>query len=215
MHSAANESEWATDRRVGFAMGILLVGIVAALFYRNEPLAVEDTPKVSREAQLNERLRDRNVAIYEDEPAELSTAEDAKNWTLPELLSHARERDAKAPLPIGQTERRALSSPSPAGDDSPPYASPDTVLRNSGDVPGPSVLPKEESFLADEQPTLRADPDSGYDEYIVCYGDTLSGIAEKTLGSPSRYRDIFEANRDRMTSPDRLQVGAALRIPRL
>ena len=27
-----------TDRKIGFAMGILLVGIVAALFFRNEPL---------------------------------------------------------------------------------------------------------------------------------------------------------------------------------
>ena len=49
----------------------------------------------------------------------------------------------------------------------------------------------------------------------VKYGDTLSGIAEKMLGSQARYRDIYEANRDRMTSPDRLDVGKPLRIPRI
>ena len=31
-------------------------------------------------------------------------------------------------------------------------------------------------------------------------------IADKLLGSPGRYQEIYEANRDRMASPDRLKV---------
>jgi len=54
-----------------------------------------------------------------------------------------------------------------------------------------------------------------FDEYIVKYGDTLSAIAERMLGSQARYLEIFEANRDRMSSPDRLDVGKPIRIPRV
>ena len=37
-----------TDRKIGFAMGILLIGIVAALFFRNEPLVDTRVPTVRR-----------------------------------------------------------------------------------------------------------------------------------------------------------------------
>ena len=56
-------------------------------------------------------------------------------------------------------------------------------------------------------------PPADFEEYVVKYGDTLSGIAQKFLGSQSRYQEIYEANRDRMSSPDRLDVGKPLRIP--
>ena len=53
-----------TDRKIGFAMGILLIGIVAALFFRNEPLVDSSVPTVRRERELNQRLRERDVAVY-------------------------------------------------------------------------------------------------------------------------------------------------------
>ena len=53
-----------TDRKIGFAMGILLIGIVAALFFRNEPLLSTKVPSVRRERELNQRLRERDVAVY-------------------------------------------------------------------------------------------------------------------------------------------------------
>lgn len=49
--------------------------------------------------------------------------------------------------------------------------------------------------------------------YRVQAGDTLSGIAHKFLGSSARYRDLYEANRDRLSSPDDLRQGQELRIP--
>lgn len=45
-------------------------------------------------------------------------------------------------------------------------------------------------------------------------GDTLTKIALHYLGDSSRYREIFEANRDQLRTPnDRLKIGMALRIP--
>jgi len=49
--------------------------------------------------------------------------------------------------------------------------------------------------------------------YLVQQGDTLSGISMKTLGSYSRYLDIFAANRDQLESPDDLRLGMKLKIP--
>jgi nucleoid-associated protein YgaU len=47
----------------------------------------------------------------------------------------------------------------------------------------------------------------------VVKGDTLSKIAEKYYGDPSLYPQIFEANRDILTDPNKIQIGQKLRIP--
>ena len=49
--------------------------------------------------------------------------------------------------------------------------------------------------------------------YTVQSGDTLSAIARRKLGSAKRWPEIYEANRDRLASPEDLQVGQKLRIP--
>jgi nucleoid-associated protein YgaU len=45
-------------------------------------------------------------------------------------------------------------------------------------------------------------------------GDTLSGLAQRYLGSSKRFTEIFDANRDQLQSPDLLPIGVVLRIPR-
>lgn len=49
--------------------------------------------------------------------------------------------------------------------------------------------------------------------HVVVKGDTLGKIAERYYGDPSLYRKIFEANRDLIENPDRIQVGWKLKIP--
>lgn len=51
--------------------------------------------------------------------------------------------------------------------------------------------------------------------YRVENGDMLGKIAKKVYGSASKWRVIYDANRDVLASPDDLEVGMALRIPRL
>lgn len=50
-------------------------------------------------------------------------------------------------------------------------------------------------------------------EYTVREGDTLSHIATAHYGRASEWPRIFEANRDRLDDPDRIQPGQVLRIP--
>ena len=49
--------------------------------------------------------------------------------------------------------------------------------------------------------------------YTVQSGDTLSGIAKKFLGNASDYMEIFNANRDQLSDPDKIQPGQVLKIP--
>ncbi len=49
--------------------------------------------------------------------------------------------------------------------------------------------------------------------YTVRPGDTLTKIAERTLGDGDQWRRIYDANRDKLDSPDRLIVGQKLTIP--
>lgn len=49
--------------------------------------------------------------------------------------------------------------------------------------------------------------------YTVQSGDTLSGIAKKFLGNANDYTDIFNANRDQLSDPDKIKPGQVLKIP--
>jgi len=49
--------------------------------------------------------------------------------------------------------------------------------------------------------------------YVVSNGDTLTKISIKAYGTPARSNDIYNANRDKMTSAANLKVGTTLTIP--
>jgi nucleoid-associated protein YgaU len=44
-------------------------------------------------------------------------------------------------------------------------------------------------------------------------GDTLSKIAKEHLGDANKYTAIFNANRDQLSDPDKIQPGQVLKLP--
>ena len=61
---------------------------------------------------------------------------------------------------------------------------------------------------------ITARSSSAADEsYTVKPGDTLSAIAKRLLGDANAYHEIFEANRDQLSDPDKIKPGQVLRIP--
>ena len=56
-------------------------------------------------------------------------------------------------------------------------------------------------------------PGGGSQTYTVQAGDTLSGIAKKFLGNANAYMDIFNANKDQLSDPDKIKPGQVLKIP--
>ena len=49
--------------------------------------------------------------------------------------------------------------------------------------------------------------------YTVKPGDTLSKIAKEHLGNANAYMDIFNANRDQLSDPDKIKPGQVLKMP--
>src|SRR5688572_14904911 len=49
--------------------------------------------------------------------------------------------------------------------------------------------------------------------YTVQSGDTLSAIAKRFYGNANEFMDIFNANRDQLTDPDKIKPGQVLKIP--
>lgn len=49
--------------------------------------------------------------------------------------------------------------------------------------------------------------------YTVQSGDTLSKIAKTHLGDANAYMKIFDANKDKLTDPDKIKPGQVLTIP--
>ncbi len=54
---------------------------------------------------------------------------------------------------------------------------------------------------------------AGTKTYTVKAGDTLSKIAKEHLGDANAYMEIFNANKDQLSDPDKIKPGQVLTIP--
>lgn len=67
--------------------------------------------------------------------------------------------------------------------------------------------------VAAPSPDRPAQQTQGPRRYVVQAGDTLSSISRTVYGTPGRWSEIYEANRNLLPSPNALRVGQELRIP--
>jgi len=65
---------------------------------------------------------------------------------------------------------------------------------------------------APTQPVV-ADPVGRENSYTVKAGDTLSAISKHFYGNANKYMKIFDANKDTLKDPDKIQPGQHLTIP--
>ncbi|HUG90384.1 MAG TPA: LysM peptidoglycan-binding domain-containing protein [Planctomycetaceae bacterium] len=200
------------DKKLGLGLGILLVGVVAAFFFRHEPAA---TPPALHDAErLDRRIADKDVTPYPDPaagrpanaappPAPPRTpADDA--WALPDFLrdpgTPAATSAGPAPNPVPDA---AGQLPLARGGTGPAH---NQAWRAPDKPNGPQPNRNEQS------PAAAASAD-GIVLHRVVQGDTLSGLAARYLGSSARFLEIYEANRNVLRSPNDLRVGMTLRIP--
>lgn len=64
-----------------------------------------------------------------------------------------------------------------------------------------------------EDSVISSGANSGSRIYVVQPGDTLGSISRQVYGTSSRYMDIYNANRDKLSSPNSVAVGQRLVIP--
>jgi nucleoid-associated protein YgaU len=62
-------------------------------------------------------------------------------------------------------------------------------------------------------PTKAAGTSGSVRTYTVQSGDTLSKIAKTYLGDANAYMQIFNANTDQLSDPDKIKPGQVLKIP--
>ncbi len=68
--------------------------------------------------------------------------------------------------------------------------------------------------VADDEPVYDTGRETaGNRTYVVRSGDTLSKISARFYGTTGRYMEIYDANRDRLSSPTNIRVGQTLIIP--
>jgi nucleoid-associated protein YgaU len=220
------------DMKVGMALGVAIVGIVGALFFRREPEHKQDDvpPPLQETEQLDRAIAEKPHTPYLQgleefavAPAPPPAAAQSKatpkprgdNYKVPGFLTDDDEAEQRL---IGQ---RPAAAPDPI----PAREAGKDPVRAVAREPRPAVAPPP-AHNAEWEPVeqanrRKAEPEQGSSvrpatqsrTHVIQSGDTLSGIAAKYLGSSARYHEIYEANRDVLRTPHDLPNGATLRIP--
>jgi nucleoid-associated protein YgaU len=86
-----------------------------------------------------------------------------------------------------------------------------------GDAPAASAVETASaapaSSAAPESAPAATKPTGGPRTHVVKEGESLWKIAKQELGSGARWKEIYEANRDVLATPDAVHSGLRLRIP--
>lgn len=196
------------DKKVGFALGILLVGITGAFFFRND-VPAGDTGQLASADSLDAKIDQKTQRPY------LPEREDENGIEVDDVSA----ADVIPTIPSGDNGDILIPNPIRLGDAYgvdivPPIPSPENDLSGvdsaiaAGDSHGLVTPGGTDQTLSGNAGTKRA-----YKVHKVVAGDNLSEISEKYLGTSRRYREIYEANRDILKSPDDVRVGMKLKIP--
>jgi nucleoid-associated protein YgaU len=168
------------------AIGIVLLGLCAALPFRQEPRPA--APSRQRPAPLSLTIR------RPDSPLEL-----------------APRMDVSPAVGLGEHEPdfNNHATVSPATPDLanliPPPALPVSFQPSMGGPPSGNWLP--DAIANMPRPKARPRP------YRLRDGDTLEKIAERLLGDPRRAIEIFAMNPGVLARPDLLPVGVTIMLP--
>lgn len=173
------------DQKIGLALGILLVGAVAAFFYRHEESTVSPLPELKSAAEMDRRISEGPLAPYVNTPATNRTPSN----TVDELDSGLQE------APIGLVPHPIALEPDQSAGSQTRFAS-STNKAAGSTTAGVNVSVPQTT-------------------HTVKRGDTLSSIAAQYLGNAARFEEVYEANRDRLRDANDLKIGQELRIPGL
>ncbi|GAB4149572.1 MAG: hypothetical protein Tsb009_23930 [Planctomycetaceae bacterium] len=192
------------DKKISFALAILLIGIVAAFFFRNEKQSETEVPQLKNPETLDTEIAKKQIQPYKA-PSRLS-------GKIQEQIPKQNSTESLPPydeLPIANSP--TLSSKPPENITLGP---PDPIPTSAETAPtqNSSISSSNSSWEPIARKTVQAEIVSQR-TYRVKSGDTLSGIAHRFLGSSARFREIYEANRVLLQSPDDLREGMILRIP--
>lgn len=216
------------DKKIGLALGILLIGVVAAFFFRNERSADDVIPELEDPQALDREIIAKNGPYPPPAPAPRLTGriEDeaasrpAQPWSplSEQELSSSIWSTASDETKTKESGSPQAPSPGPLGSPGPPDPIRPIHSADGGiaivPVPDHNAAWQAGPGAASQLPRVPAETEPASRLYQVQQGDTLSDLAQRFLGSSARYAEIFEANRNILRNPNDLQVGMRIRIPR-
>lgn len=137
-------------------------------------------------------------AIYEANRTVITNPDNVPAGTkliLPDIAA-SKNRGTKAPpADVRQVETRPVDKPS--GTSPEPKDSPRKTAKESKESP--------DTKIAERTPTHRT--------YQVRKNDRLMNIAKEQLGDASRWKEIYELNRDKFPDPARIREGVKIKLP--
>ncbi|MGH7127475.1 MAG: LysM peptidoglycan-binding domain-containing protein [Planctomycetaceae bacterium] len=193
------------DKRLGLALAILLLAAVGAFFFRNETVPSAQPPRLENPQALDAEIAEKPVAPYLT--GDVETVRDAA--------------PNSTDVPPMWAKPDFLGGDAPASDLSFATGTPDPIrLAPDADSAGlrDEFLPPHNQAwdaVPAPPPFMPQTPDAPSEgfAYRVGTGDTLSGLAERFLGSSTRFMEIYAANRRVLRNPNALRAGMTIRIP--
>ena len=175
--------------RIVLALSIVVGGTGAAMLFRREGTSTANAPPGATEPPLV--LRDRSSA----ESPGVFVRE------FPLLPPRFSQADMRQSPPTGADKPATIVTP----------------VRIEGSPPSlPKDYPGAEPSNWGAPMTLGPPPTAPPAKLVrhkIIDGDTLPSLAKRYLGDKERYREIFEINRDVLSSPELLPIGRQLKIP--
>lgn len=182
-------------RKLVVAASVLATGAGAALFFRKDASPATSWQSLLDDSPFRERVERRvaNDAAWANSAlaTRVETVSPAADYELPTV-----EAAAVGPRLHNDTPTFSKSF-DPVG----ALLEPIRTLQTDDDEPADSPA----GTFAGQESTLR--------EHRISDGDTLIRLAERYLGRGDRYLEIYDCNRDVLSSPDLLPIGAVLKIP--
>lgn len=184
----------ALDRRPTLALAHLAVGLI---YQQDKQDYVRAIYHFQRYLELRPQAEKRKLVEDSIRWARLSFAA-----SLPDPPPGALEHIAMLERKVKMLESQVAQ----AGGKPPPAAAPAAAARPS---PAAAVAPS-----GGIQPPKPEPAQPAVETYVVQSGDTLSKIAAKVYKNPDRWKQIYEANRNTLGSPENVRVGQTLILPR-
>ena len=176
-------------------MSLLVCGFAGAFCFRVEPVPV-DAPDPAAAAEVED-----TPPAAGPPPEPVKVARNAAGRPARGVTENEEPEVQAAPRAKRRKPKQAAGPPPPVPAVGPPPVAVAAAV--------PAELPAAEPAPPADPPVEPPGPRT----YVIAPGDTLTGIAERELGSHRRFREIFEANRDVLVSPDAIRVGMELRLP--
>jgi len=226
------------DVKTGLAVGLALVGLVGMMFFRRDP-PLRDEPLAALEnlAEIDGEIAEAGRSPYANMIDDVSDQSSTSGTG-----STVAHRVQKAPFDAEAALDKAVEQATGADDTQPGFAPGSTKAPQAAepetDPLRPAVATRRDpateagpSHNRDWQPIPRkaspgaqtAEPVSGTGKsarggvrtHTIQAGETLSGIAEQHYGARRYYRQIYEANRDRLRGVDDVPEGVTLVLPEI